>query len=87
MFLFPRIEISSFCIDTEEDALRISRALPLEEAIFADALMLVCSTVDLCDTAVELTTTSSSITTFSFMTTSAISTLDLLGFIFISSFI
>ena len=35
MFLFPRIEISSFCIDTEEEALSISRALPFEEAIFA----------------------------------------------------
>ena len=85
MFLLPRIEISSFCIDTEEEVLRMSRALPLDEAMFADALIVVCSTVDLCETAVDETTTSSSITTFSFNIISPMSKVALSGISLISS--
>ena len=50
MFLFPRIEISLFCTETDDEVLKISSALPLEEAILADALIVVCSTVDFCET-------------------------------------
>ena len=60
ILLLPRMEISSFVMLTDEAERRMSIAVPLPDAILADALMVVCSTVDFCATSLAETTTSPS---------------------------
>ena len=58
--------ISSFETLTADAERKISIAVPLLEAIFADALIVVCSTVDFCATSLPVTTTSATSTAASF---------------------
>ena len=59
MFLLPLIDISSLEMLTAAAERRISSAVPLLEAIFAEALIVVCSTFDFCAASFASTTTPS----------------------------